>query len=63
MIGRRSQRVTLYLHAELLPALTVQGIDKIGYEPGRMVQRQQFVSQTTFHNTRSLDRAQLSRSS
>ena len=43
MIGWRSPRVPFYFHAKLRPTLSVQPVNELGYEPPRMVQRQQLV--------------------
>ena len=49
MVGRRSQRITLYIHSKLRPALPVQSVNELSHESRRMVQRQQFVKRRRQH--------------
>ena len=43
MVGRRSQRVSVYLHPQLGPAFFVQSVNEHGHESSRVIQWQQFV--------------------
>ena len=49
VVRRRSQRITVYLHAKLRPAIPPQRVNELGHESRWMVQRQQLVKRRRQH--------------